>query len=270
MVLIKNFLGSLILFLCLILFISCETSFDNNISNDLPFITEFSISPEDINFDNLTTEVIDTTINVNISGQVKKITEDTRLIFSVTDIQNNVQVEEGNLNLTSISPLNGNFDKNIVIEVSTSTFSNFLVVVTATDKNGNGNYAQSVLKIKGISNSAPQIIEVDNPTEYVIPQSETENIRFTAKVIDEDGQNNIQGVFLRLISRTTGEASGSPFELYDDGQSLGDQVASDSVFTLTFPVSSDNQPDTYDIHYFATDRGGLSSDTVKTSFSLIE
>lgn len=92
-------------------FLGCESTFDNDTSNDLPFIAGFSISPEEINFDSLTTEIIDTTINIRISGEVKNISENTRVKFSVTDVQNDVQVEEGNMDLTLLSPLNGSFEK---------------------------------------------------------------------------------------------------------------------------------------------------------------
>ncbi|MDZ7806854.1 MAG: hypothetical protein U5K71_07035 [Gracilimonas sp.] len=233
-------------------------------------ITHFNISPGEINFEGVTDQVFDTTLTINITGQINQISENTLTYFSITDIQNDQKIDEGNLNLFSVSQGIGNFDQDLSLTVSTSTINNFLVIVIATDVNGNGNYAQSALKVNGISNSPPEILEVENPSEYPIPQSGTENIRFTAKVADKDGQSNIEGVFLRLISRTSGEATNSPYELYDDGQSFGDMVASDSVFTLTFPVSSENQPDTYDIHYFAADRAGLVSDTVKTTFTLVE
>lgn len=259
-----------VLILSSVLLAGCETGIEKDGSDFSPVITQFSVTPGEINFEGQTDEIFDTTLTFNISGQIRQITADTRTYFSITDIQSDQRIDEGNLNLVSTSTGTGNFGQNLTFTVSTSTISNFLVIVTATDVNGNGNYAQSVINIDGISNSPPEIIDVNNPTEYTIPQSGTDNIRFTAKVTDEDGQNNIEGVFLRLISQTTGEPANSPFELFDDGQSFGDQVASDSVYTLTFPVNSENQPDTYDIHYFAIDRAGLVSDTVRTTFTLIE
>lgn len=255
---------------CFFLFTGCETSVENEINVDTPLITQFSISPDEVNFNRETDRINDTTLTINFSGQVQNTPENTNTYFSITDIQNNVLIREGNFDLTAVTTELVSFDQDIAIQISTTTISNFLIMVTVTNSNGIGNYAQGILKINGISNSSPEILEVNNPDEYIIPDSGTENIRFTAKVTDIDGQNNIESVFLRLLSRSTGEVANSPFELYDDGESLGDQVASDSIYTLTFPVSSDNRPDTYDIKYYATDRAGLVSDTVSTIFRLVE
>jgi hypothetical protein len=263
-----NFLAKFTLIL--LLFTGCETTLEENPDNDSPFIAQLSVSPMEVSFDRETDHVKDTTITIDVSGQVKQLTENTELRYSLTNVQNEELLDDGNFDLSSISPGIGNFDDTISLEVSTSTINNYLISVIVTNNSGNGNYAQVVLKVNGISGLPPTIIAAANPADYTIPESGTENVRFTAKVTDPDGQDNVEGVFLRLFSRTTGEVNNSPFELFDDGQSMGDQAEGDSLYTLTFPVSSDNQPDTYDVHYYAIDRSALVSDTVKTTFTLVE
>lgn len=266
-----NLLNKLLtgLTLSLIVFVGCEMAVEDLHEINPPTILQLSLSPQNLNFENENVQIKDTTIALNISGQVRPVTENTDLYFSFIDFQSGDLLIEDTLSLSLISPEVGNFDHAFSFEISTSTVNNYVVQVVATDKTGNGNYAQTTLKVQGVSNLPPLIIEANNPIEYQIPSSGSESVSFTAKVTDADGQNNIEGVFLRLFSRTTGEASNSPFELFDDGQSMGDVVSGDSLYTLTFPVSSDNQPDTYDLHYYAVDRSGLTSDTVKTTFTLI-
>lgn len=263
-----TFIGGLCL--CLVLFAGCETGIEDRVPDATSYIKQLNVTPGVVDFRGQTDQVFDSTLSLELSGQIGETTEATRITFSVTDIQEPDKSIEGAIPLNPITGGNGTFIEEIPYTISTSTTTNILVVVTVTDESGNGNYAQSVIRVSGISNSPPEIINADNPTEYSIPLSGTENIRFMAKVTDEDGQNNIEGVFLRLISQTNGEAANSPFELFDDGQSFGDQTANDSLYTLTFPVNSENQPDSYNIFYYAIDRSGLVSDTVKTTFTLVE
>lgn len=263
-----TFIGGLCL--CLVLLAGCETGVEDRVPDATSYIKQFNVTPGVVDFRGQTDQVFDSTLSIELSGQIEEATEATRISFSVTDIQEPDKGIEGIIHLNPITRHNGTFIEEISYTISTSTTTNILVVVTVKDESGNGNYAQSVIRVNGISNSPPEIIYADNLTEYSIPQSGTENIRFMAKVTDEDGQNNIEGVFLRLISQTNGEAANSPFKLFDDGQSFGDQTADDSLYTLTFPVNSENQPDTYNIFYYAIDRAGLVSDTVKTTFTLVE
>lgn len=256
--------------LYLVLLSGCETSIEDKL-HDIPFsIAQFNVSPKIVDFEGQTDEVYDTTLSIELSGQIEKATEGTRTTFSVTNMQDSNMIIEGLVTLDLNSDGIGTFIQEIPYTLSTTTISNILVVVIVTNENGIENYAQSVIRVNGISNVPPEVLYADNPTEYTIPQSGTENVRFVANVTDEDGQNNIDGVFLRLISQTNGETTNSPFQLFDDGQSLGDQVVNDSLYTLTFPVSSENLPDTYNIYYYAIDRAGLVSDTVKTTFTLVE
>ena len=60
--------------------------------------------------------------------------------------------------------------------------------------------------------------------------------------------------------------------MFDDGISNEDQIANDSVFTFSLPVTpTDNRPNRdFDIEYFAEDISGLTTDTVKTIFIIRE
>lgn len=154
------------------------------------------------------------------------------------------------------------------IQTTTTSIEDYIVNVIYSHKAGL--YIQKELNIKGFSNSRPQLISVDNPVSVSRPISGTKPVVFTAKATDADGQNTLQGVYMRLISQVSGEVSASPFTMYDDGTTAGDAVANDSTFTITLQINSDNQLETYNIHYYAVDKGGLVSDTLKTTFSIVE
>jgi hypothetical protein len=68
------------------------------------------------------------------------------------------------------------------------------------------------------------------------------------------------------------EVQGSPFEMFDDGSTFDDDVASDSIYTWSLPVEpTNNNPNRdFNIEFYALDEGGLSSDTIRTTFSIRE
>ncbi len=160
----------------------------------------------------------------------------------------------------------------IPFETRTTLFEEFKVIVLAQDQSGNFNYAEGSLNLLGFSEIPPEILDVDNPESLQRPAEgeDDEPVPFLAKVTDEEGLDTIESVFMRLISRESGEVTGSPFQLYDNGEAGGDVTANDSVFTRIFRFGSDNQLQTYDILYYAVDKGGLVSDTVKSTFSIVE
>ena len=246
---------------------SCDatTSHDDILSTP-PSIRSLDISPSEIEFSNSEDGFKDTTVTVELTVDTDHNVNKVNPKFFLTDKISEEILVQGEMDFLEST----RFQKLISLETNTTAFEHFLVNVLISDEQGRGNYAQGQISITGVSNNAPEILEVNNPDEYQLPSSGSENIPFTAKVTDLDGQNTISGVYLRLISRTTGEATNSPFQLFDDGSSLGDEVAQDSIYTLTFPISSSNQPDTYDILYYAEDKGGLVSDTVETTFRIVE
>ncbi|HAH51360.1 MAG TPA: hypothetical protein DCL80_08850 [Balneola sp.] len=100
-------------------------------------------------------------------------------------------------------------------------------------------------------------------------------MRFTAKVIDQDGQNNIDRVFIEFVNEDGSVLIPDPNILYDDGINTsnterGDLVANDSVYTIQFFINSSNTPTNRIVNYFAIDKSGLRSDTLKLPFNLVD
>lgn len=233
---------------------------------DSPEVKELIVSPNDINFTSAD-GFKDTTLAIHIEASIENITEESTFGFAIRDKVTQELVSTGELTAESRANI---FWAESELETTTTSFEELIAEVYAYNPNGSGNFFQTAISISGFSNNAPEILEVNNPEEVQRPLSGETSVSFTAKTTDVDGQNSIEGVYLRLISQVSGEVSGSPFQLFDNGSSQGDQVASDSVYTTRFSISPNNQLQTYDILYYAVDKGGLVSDTVRTTFSIRE
>lgn len=246
---------------------SCDSTVSpSGTFENTPKVTLLTITPNTISFvpsDGFR----DTTMSIYIESTIEDVDAKTIPGYVIRKKSSQELIASGELSADNQANI---FTTEINLETTTTTFEEYIFEVYAYNSNGSGNFFQTLLSIEGFSNNPPEILEAINPEEVQRPQSGQISVSFTAKTTDLDGQDTIEGVFLRLISRISGESSGSPFLLYDDGANQSDAVANDSVFTATFPVSSSNQLQTYDIFYYAVDKGGLVSDTVKTTFSIIE
>jgi hypothetical protein len=238
------------------------------IDDDIPTITRIQVQPQSVIFDPETDTPKDTTLTIFISVSTINTPDELPPQFLITDKTTGEEISTGAFDITDSRT--GNFGAEVDIVTSTTSFREYVINAFSMVESGKGNFAQTTFKITGIPTNAPEILEVSNPDEIQRPASGTEPVAFTAKVTDQDGQNTIEGVFMRLISRNTGEVSGSPFSLFDDGSNGGDEIANDSLFTLTLEISDQNQPDTYDLEYYAIDEAGLSSDTVASTFKITE
>jgi hypothetical protein len=81
-------------------------------------------------------------------------------------------------------------------------------------------------------------------------------------VSDPDGLNNLLSVVVRT-------PNGSELEMFDDGASLGDEVAGDGRYTATFDVPQ-AEPGTFTFEFQAFDRFGLSSEIVTRDVTVVE
>ena len=124
----------------------------------------------------------------------------------------------------------------------------------------------------GFANAAPEILSAENPEEVVIPSGPgAVAVPFTARVTDEDGQNTIREVQILFENEDGSILTPNPNLLRDDGSAeSGDFAAGDSVYTITFQVDQNNTPSNRFALYFAIDNAGLSSDTLRLPFNIVE
>jgi hypothetical protein len=251
-------------------FYACDsTTSPGNPLDGSTSIDRFEITPSFVEFTLQEDGFKDTTITIELYTFIADRLDSDIPEYAISKRSSGSIVAEGEL--TFVDSCRFNFMAEANILTTTTSFEDYIINVFF--KNNLQIYAQTGFSIKGFSNVAPQIISIENHNEVEIPSSGKTPIQFKAKVKDTDGQSTIRGVYMRLISRSTGEVSGSPFPLYDDGQingTSGDQIAQDSIFTLTLEIASSNNPDFYDLKYYAIDKGGLVSDTLKSTLRIKE
>lgn len=229
---------------------------------EAPSIYRFDVSPLNVQFDPTLDGVKDTTLLINIEAEIQNL-NDSLPVLTVTDRSTDEIILQRKL---SANQNTQQYTYQFPISTRTTYFQKFRLNIYGVNGSGNFSYAVASLNIEGFSVEAPQILEVSNPDTVTKPSSDTDLYPFTAKVTDQEGQDTIEGVFVRIINPETGEVNNSPFQLYDDGSNGEDAIANDSLYTITFPVDPNSQAQTFDLLYYATDKGGLTSDTVKTQF----
>lgn len=248
-------------------FLSCDstTSPESPISNQA-YITSLSLNPDQINFSLQSDGFKDTVLAITLHTTIENADSSFLPEYTVTSKNSEKLLLAGQLQKANRNEYQDTF------ELTTTTTTIDQIIINVLPSIIHNNYAQSYLRINGFSNFTPEIIETESPELINRPQSGSVPATFTAKVTDTDGQETIDKVFLRVISQTSGEVQGSPFEMYDDGSTYNDEVASDSVYTWSLPVEpTNNNPNRdFNIEFFAIDKGGLSSDTVRTTFSIRE
>ncbi len=254
------------LYLILLLFLACDTTTEP--------IDNLSLFPEVVGISILADSVIftradgftDTTITVPIDATILNTDETSTLGFVIRDAATLEDLIIGDL---TAAPEENSFSGEASINTSTTSVGSFIIEVYAFDASGRGGFAQTPFYIVGFSSAPPSIIGTTSPGTIIRPLSGSIPAVFTARVTDPDGDETISQVSIRVIQNNV-DVQGSPFEMFDDGSTLGDTTANDFVFTWSQNVTptTGEQDRDFDIEFFAIDQGGLYSDTVRTTFSI--
>ena len=268
---------SLVLFttIWVLAFASCDdTLAPKDFDEQQPYVQNLVVSPSEITFDPETDGQKDTTLNLNITVNGFNFGVDSVPYYSVF---------VGNEDFPSIQekfPVNFSpittFQTSIPIVTNTIDFETYTLLITPSLSGNNQDVPQAIITQTGVPINAPEILEVNNPAEVEIPNDDSQvRVRFTAKVIDQDGQNNIDRVFIEFVNEDGSVLIPDPNILYDDGINTsnterGDLVANDSVYTIQFFINSSNTPTNRIVNYFAIDKSGLRSDTLKLPFNLVD
>lgn len=208
--------------------------------------------------------VKDTLLQVNLALQITSGSLSTPPTLMVTDIESDEVVYEG--------PMSGITSHTISLETSTTSVAEYAVTVLAIE-NGQpvSNKLIGRLRINGFSTGRPVMLFDQTPATVQIPASGNQAFDLKAKVSHPNGNSLIQTVNLIIRGQNGVALSGSPFQLFDNGNTSenGDAAAGDSLFTRRFVISSSNNPDTYTLRYYAIDRFGASSDTLTATMRFV-
>jgi len=265
-----------VIILTLSFYSGCDSALEPSDYDEVqPFVRNLEVNPSSINFDPQTDGQKDTTISINVSVEGENFEGSSFPFYSIFIDQDDLPSYQGKLSVTDSRT--GTFSNSVDIPTNTIDFRSYTIVVTPSNQGNNSNYARSVVNQTGVPINAPEILEVDNPAEVEIPNDDSRvRVRFTAKVVDPDGQDNIDRVFIEYINPDGSILVPNPTNrLLDNGTNSnstteGDEVAGDSVYTIQFFIDSSSSPVNRTARYFAIDKSGLSSDTLETPFNLVD
>jgi len=248
------------------IFLNCDSTIaPQPLEIDLPGFESTIVTPANITFTLAEDGYQDTTITFNIQANLNNQGSD----FSVRYIATNQSSRS--LISTDLMGQQGEFyAASFNLETSTTSIVNLLIEVFVVNNNGDQTTAQIFREVVGFSNARPQMLEASNPTEVIIPTDDSSIIvPFVARVTDADGQDNIDQVLIEFINEDGSVLVPSPNVLLDNGLNE-DVAAGDSLYTIAFTVNSSNTPNNRTAIYYAIDRAGLHSDTLSTTFNIVE
>ncbi len=265
--------------------LSCEKLDPVSPNAELPFqITSLEINPFLIQFEP-ENGVRDTTIIFEITAGVKSLGNESIPVFLCrngtfnyifTRKSDQHVISQGTLDLVTLEPSpfandQEHFFKQLQLQAKTFDFNDYkLQVFAQRELTPASNTASATLKLRGFAVDPPQIISVSNPDTLRIPDTGTQLFSISAKVVHPFDRSLINQVFLDILDESNTRLSGSPFEMFDDGNpNSGDLAAGDSIYTRQFQINASNNPAVYSLLFFARDNLGASSDTVKSKMVFI-
>lgn len=240
--------------------------------DDTPSVLNFEITPSKIAFDAVLDGQKDTTITFSLQVDAFDLDKNAKPMYYFFINDEDEPRHTGEFALVENSPNTYKTTTNIV--TNTYTYINYKVLVTPGDvETSRGNYIQSIITQTGVPLNAPVIMETNAPITVTIPTGdEVKQVFFTAKVIDADGQDNIENVYLNFRNADGTLLLPQPYIMLDDGKInvSGDKIAGDSVFTKALSINSSNSPNNRTALYWVIDKGGLSSDTLEVPFNIVK
>jgi hypothetical protein len=246
---------------------SCDdTPGVNALNNAPPRITDLQVNPGDLQFDRVRDGVKDTTIQFTLS--VKNLDTkplDNPPVLIVNDLD--LGVKRFDQEVYTYNASTNRYSTTFSLTTNTNQFRNFELIVYAVNSEYElGNRIVRILKFAGIPGIKPVVVNASiTPAVAQIPAvgQAARRIDFVAEVSDADGVDNIDQVFMRLVSETTGPL-GSPFLM-----TAGTVTGNVKRYTTTLEISSSNSPDKIRVLFYADDRAGLRSDTLYRSLEIV-
>lgn len=233
-------------------------------------LTALSLSPARVDF--IPTDAVkDTTVQINVSIRIASGATDIPPTLLVIDSETNDVVFEGAMtgfsNLTTAI-----YSQTVPIPTTTTSLADYSVSVMVIDREKPiSNKVIGRIRINGFSTGRPVMLFEQTPPTVQIPLSGSQAFDLKAKVSHPNGNSLIQSVNVIIRGANGVALSGSPFQLFDNGNTAvnGDVAAGDSLFTRRFVISSSNNPDTYTLRYYAIDQFGASSDTLTATMRFV-
>lgn len=234
-----------------------------------------SISPVFINIAALQSlPVIDTVITI-VATLDASYPRSTSVLYEIVKPGGTLAVS-GTLSDNGITPdqtaSDGVYSTAARISVTSNNIGTFTVLVFAQNTDGEQSVLFSLpLTVFNTSNAPPVLSALYAPDTVIVPTgNEVRLVKVSISAADSQGLNDIVSVSLRSL-RPDSTFAGL-FPLYDDGGTVvqptfnlssGDSLAKDGRYTLTIPIFSSTQKNTFrDFVFTATDRSNTVSAAV--------
>lgn len=230
-------------------------------------IESLAVHPLQVQF-NPSQGVTDTTITFDLTGTFSTVdqsrSDNAQFAYELIRTSDGASVAFGTIPITASQTT---IQQSISISTNTTDFNDYRLYIFAIRNDlVVSNTAQSLIKVRGFAIGVPEILAVSNPDTVWIPSTGANPFALQAKATHPDGQPLIDRVLVHIRDQNNNLLSGSPFQLFDDGsQSSGDMIPGDSIYTRVFSIGPGNNPDVYELSYFAIDNLGASSDTIRTT-----
>ncbi len=245
-----------------LLFFGCDAApgtADLNAAPPRVFDLEFSpdslnlanLDPAQVSGDSVTVDISVGVFATDIDGDLASVSY-TLLPPLLTD----EPIASGTLQRTS----GDQFATTARVSLPIGQTGNYVLTVYAADEQGQlSNQVRGTVELAASVGfgSAPVIEEVFVTPNPLNPPA---TLVVQARVSDAEGLANILGVEVNIRDVL--------FRMSDDGESLGDPVAGDGVFTASFTVSAGTPAGTEPIVVQAFDRNGNESDVVVTDLTI--
>ncbi len=240
-----------------------ETDGPVNVLSEHPVISEVSVSPDSVTFDD-DAEITDTLVTFHISV-TSDLPEDYLLVASLAAANDRSELDSDTLTAPDTPQ---QFQGTLSRQMSTNNFENLVIYVhplgpdnRAYDRN------ETTISVRGVDTGEPRVLEVDHPETVIIPMPGEEDNRFfiSAKVEHTISPDNIDRVQLELYDQSDDRIFASTMS--DSNPDFGNEPG-DSIYVQNFSINSGNNPDTYTIEVHAIDIAGTVSDTLSSTLTI--
>ena len=144
------------------------------------------------------------------------------------------------------------YEGTALLEIPRGNSGLYTVIVSAVDAEVRvSNQVRGLFEYVLEGGEPPVITTVTGPDEITPPTT----FAYVATVTDPDGLGNIASVVTRAPNDDT-------FNMFDDGEQGGDEIAGDGRFTVTFDAPEGTQSGTVQFEFQAFDRQGHESNVI--------
>lgn len=232
----------------------CDTPPGAELSSDrAPVVSDFEFGPADVDLADLDPQLIgDGVVNIpmHVSVRVDRAPDD---LDGVRYLVRRPDRSPDALADGALTPQgDGRYRADFTVTLNSGAIGNYAVAVYAVDAGGRmSNQVSGMLRYRA-TGSPPVIEHVQASPNPFTPPGE---LVMVVTVSDPDGLENIA----RVVGTTP---TGVRFDLFDDGESQGDEVAGDGRYTARFDVPTAT-PGQQVFSFQAIDLTGLESEVVE-------